>query len=349
MRKIKMMVVIGLLLGGTFGIAEAQVADALTQVGRNLTKQQADQLEQTVAAKPDDLDSRTKLLGYYFLRYRKDPVNKAARTKHVLWIIANRPEEEIAGNPECSLDVISDPEAYTEAKKLWQDHVAKNPSSVPILNHAASFFLLRDRQLAEEYLKKLQTLEPTKAEWKDRLAHLYQLDAMFPKGGASGRESAVKALEQKEEAYGLAKTAEEKFYMLSDLGSLSFKAGLLDKASDYANQLLKQAPEFVGNWNYGNAIHSANTTLGLVALQQKKVQEAKKHLIDSAVHKGSPQLNSFGPSMELAKALLAAGEKDAVVAYLKLCKRFWKMGQKSLDAWISEIQTTGTTTFQQRY
>lgn len=53
---------------------------------------------------------------------------------------------------------------------------------------------------------------------------------------------------------------------------------------------------------------------------------------------GSPQLNSFGPNMTLAKDLLERGERDAVLAYFEACRVFWKMGGNSLDAWRQDVE-----------
>ena len=48
------------------------------------------------------------------------------------------------------------------------------------------------------------------------------------------------------------------------------------------------------------------------------------------------QLNSFGPMMDVAKALLERGEKEAVVRYFELCSQFWNSdrGMAKLAEWI---------------
>jgi hypothetical protein len=49
-------------------------------------------------------------------------------------------------------------------------------------------------------------------------------------------------------------------------------------------------------------------------------------------------MNSFGPNVSLAKDLLEKGERDAVIQYLELCRKFWKMDNGRLDQWIKEIK-----------
>lgn len=53
---------------------------------------------------------------------------------------------------------------------------------------------------------------------------------------------------------------------------------------------------------------------------------------------GSPQLNSFGPNMTLARDLLQRGETAPVLAYFEQVRRFWKMGGGRLDAWSAAVE-----------
>ncbi len=93
-------------------------------------------------------------------------------------------------------------------------------------------------------------------------------------------------------------------------------------AARLAQQMLKNNTD-TRDWNYGNVIHQANQLLGLAALQEGRVTEAKQYLIAAAITPGSPQLNSFGPNMVLAQRLLERGEKNVVIQYLDLVARFW--------------------------
>lgn len=96
------------------------------------------------------------------------------------------------------------------------------------------------------------------------------------------------------------------------------------------------------DWNYGNAIQDSNQVLGRIALSKGDVAEAKKRLLASADSDGSPQLNSFGPNMRLAKELLDKGEKEVVLEYFDLCGKFWTMGAQRLATW-SDVVNEGKT------
>ncbi|MBA3539304.1 MAG: hypothetical protein H0T79_06720 [Deltaproteobacteria bacterium] len=77
--------------------------------------------------------------------------------------------------------------------------------------------------------------------------------------------------------------------------------------------------------------------LGHIALASDDVERAKAHLAASVATRGSPQMNSFGPDFDLAAALLARGERDAVLRYLDTCTRFWKHDGGRLARWTQAI------------
>jgi hypothetical protein len=112
-------------------------------------------------------------------------------------------------------------------------------------------------------------------------------------------------------------------------------AGDNAKAAAYAKETLAAAKEHADDWNAGNGVHHGHIALGLLALLQGDLPVARQHLLDAGRTKGSPQLDSFGPNMSLARELLAKGETAVVLEYLALCHDFWKMGAPRLDAWAA--------------
>jgi len=107
--------------------------------------------------------------------------------------------------------------------------------------------------------------------------------------------------------------------------------GRYDEAERYAGELKSLASNYESDWNYGNAVHDYNTALGYVNLKRGNRKAAVRYLLESGKTPGSPQLNSFGPNMSLANALLLEGEKKVVVSYFDLCKDFWP--RKELSDW----------------
>lgn len=121
-----------------------------------------------------------------------------------------------------------------------------------------------------------------------------------------------------------------------------------DEAELLAKQLLELSERYREDWYYGNAVHHAHTVLGQVELARGNPAAAEIELLESGRTPGSPQLNSFGPSMALAEQLLEMGRSEAVLEYLKLCKDFWcpddgettsvDQTRRTLDTWIFLVE-----------
>jgi hypothetical protein len=137
-------------------------------------------------------------------------------------------------------------------------------------------------------------------------------------------------------------TGEERSFALPQLAKAALKADALDRAAAYANDLLRSSS---ADPIYGQAVHDGNLVLGMIALRHGDVPQARRYLLESAKTKGSPTLDSFGPNMLLAKALLEKGERDAVLEYFESCRSFWTMGAAQLDAWAATVRGGGMPSF----
>ena len=134
-----------------------------------------------------------------------------------------------------------------------------------------------------------------------------------------------------------AKNEEEEFYALSRAAFAFVVLNNMPKAKCAAERFLELSVSFENNWNYGNAIHNANIVLGICSFDAGDINAAKKYLEQAGNTPGSPQLNSFGPNMQLAKKLLSVGERDVVLNYFNLCEKFWKRGHEWLRVWREKI------------
>lgn len=308
--------------------AFAANADSLAMSGGRLAAEEVESLEKQLEKEPDDIASRTKLLGYYFRKEFKDQSARQAKQKHVLWLILNSPESEVLGTPYGELDAFLDKEAYAQGKKAWIDQIKAKPANLNVLENSANFFLLHDRALAVESLQAARSLDMDDPKWPTKLGHLYSLD-MITNSLKVKITAAEKALEQFEIAYKLS-TDRGRDALLQSLAKTALAANKLEKAREYAEKTLSSNGS---GWNYGNNIHHGNIILGRIALASGNLEEAKKRLIAAGKTPGSPQLNSFGPNMSLAKELLEKGQKDAVIEYFDLCSKFWKSGKDRLSKW----------------
>jgi tetratricopeptide (TPR) repeat protein len=328
-----------LVLTGIGAGAEAQNSPGLSEArglamsGRKLTDQDAEALEKQLVDQPNDVGARTKLLGYYFGKQFQNRPAREAKQKHVLWLIENAPASEVLGMPEGSLDAILDPDAYSQGKKAWLDQLKKEPANLKLLDHSAAFFLIHDRNLAIQSLQAAGALDRENPRWPERLGHLYSLE-MNRHSAKERTDAAAKALEHYEIAYKLS-TDRGRDPLLKGLAKAALAAGRLDKAREYAEKMLSQNGS---GWNSGNNIHHGNLILGEIALTANRLDEAKDRLIKAGQTPGSPQLNSFGPNMTLAKDLLERHENDVVLEYFALCAKFWKLDRGRLEKWSADVK-----------
>lgn len=132
-----------------------------------------------------------------------------------------------------------------------------------------------------------------------------------------------------------------RFYSLDEQITTAYKANDFGKVKELAKENLGLAAVYRCNWNFGNAIHDTNRVLGLVSLKSGDIDRAASYLLKAGKSTGSPQLNSFGPELDLANELLQLGKVDAVKSYLKDIKSFWEMDNGQVDAWLAEIEKGG--------
>ncbi len=313
----------------------------LAAAGGGLSRKEAASLEQRIRDHSEDAESRARLLGIYLVN--QNGVNKAKRRRHVLWFIEHKPGDSITAYPYVWINRELDPAGYPTARRLWLKHLRGAPQPALLLG-AARFFQWTDPPRSLRLIRRLVRREPNNPKWIHELARYYWRQALEARSGRK-RGLASKALKYFEKEHSLKTDECSRWYGLSSLAETAFEAGELSKATAHAKAMLRFAPSFCENWNYGNAIHDGHTVLGRIALKKGEIHRATKHLREAGKTPGSPQLNSFGPSMKLARDLVVAGAKADVLAYLDDCATFWKRSDGALERWGSEIHQHGVSAF----
>jgi hypothetical protein len=130
-----------------------------------------------------------------------------------------------------------------------------------------------------------------------------------------------------------------RFLSLRGIGSRALERGDYDSCERLARELLTLAEEFRSDWNYGNAVHHGHLLLGRLALARGDLSRAAAELLEAGRTPGSPQLNSFGPNMALARELLQKRQTDPVLEYFALCRWFWlpEFAETKLKKWESDV------------
>jgi len=234
--------------------------------------------------------------------------------------------------------VYGDPARYAQRKAEWLTQVEARPQDLGVLQKAADFFMILDRPLAQDLLERARAVDPDNPNWTERLAQLHKLNAA---GGDVGES--IAALAEAERAHAMAIGSDR--VLPVGFPEMAFDAGDLPKAAAYAQTLLNEAPTYRNTYNYGNAIHKGNLVLGRIAVREGRLRDAVTFLRASGGTPGSPQLNSFGPNMSLAKDILEQGERGAVLDYFELCRVFWTMGGARLDTWANDVRAGRVPSF----
>ena len=138
-------------------------------------------------------------------------------------------------------------------------------------------------------------------------------------------------------------------WLLPDVAASAFENGEYERARRIAAEMVVRAtPPVAHPWedcNRGNSIHQGHMILGKVALKRGNVSAAKRELLLAGQTPGSPQLDSFGPNMSLARELLERGERDTVLAYFDECGTFWKGYLSKLGGWRKTVKAGGIPNF----
>ena len=329
--------------------AWAQGPSAKPALAQEITAEEANTLEQGLKTSPDNLAAREKLISYYFVAAltSRSPNLEEKREGHIFWIIEHHPESNLAGSPEAGIEPVGSSgstEGYQHAKQLWLAQVESHPDSLQVIRNAAQFVSLWDRALGRELLEKTLSLDPGDNAASSALAQSYMQERLVVQSPEEKIALAAKALSIRERGLN-SSNGNTRFYGLDEAADEAYEAGDLAKAELYASEVLQVAPQFKDDWNFGNALHKGNIILGRIALQRGDVSGAKQHLLAAGDTPGSPQLDSFGPNMTLAKELLEKGERETVLSYLQSCAKFWKMGGGQLQDWIATVKAGGVPDF----
>lgn len=316
------------------------LASDLVREGRTLSQESAKKLEETVKSDPSDLSARARLLGYYFFTSLPSAgrvPTLQARRRHILWIIQNRPDADIGGFPEATLDPtghpLADKEGYNRARQLWLQQVETYKGNSSVLGHAAKFLQLHDKEIAEGLLKRGQALHPNDPSWSMRLGYLYALGILGVNGlNQTGIPTSV---DPSAAQGGFAKKARKELgasrdvVVLGTAGSILFQYGSMLRAmpkikSDYhavAEEILKRGEALEPNnpaWSamlgelYKLDTLTSRSPAGKAASAKKALEQFEK----SASMLGDKP-DGLSALENLAKTSFEAGEVEKAKAYAR--------------------------------
>jgi hypothetical protein len=174
----------------------------LMEQGANLGPGAAQDLEAQIEKNPEDLAARTKLLGYYYYQWMQpgEAAARAARRKHILWLIECHPDSPILNLAEAAIEEsgnsLADPEGYKKARQLWLSQMDARKGDAALLGNLAKFFQMTDKNLAESALLQAKAIQPNNYEWDWRLGYLYGMGVLGVDAlGLNGQPTSVNEIE----------------------------------------------------------------------------------------------------------------------------------------------------------
>lgn len=295
-------------------------------------------LEKQVSDGDTSFDSRLKLLGYYSRNKFRIPACRAARIKHIAWMVTNYPSHFVSGMPECEVfPGIDRWREFHNICKLWRQQANLHWSDPKVVGNAGASFLLNQKELAERYFKRAKELEPNNSRWSDRLSQVYEF---------MGPTYEHLALAERERSYSLSDSIFDRLSALIKLPGLAYEAGDYNRTVAYAADLLQlaEASKQEQGWQfqYPMAIEAANIALGRLALHNGDVKAAAQYLLQTLPEKRG-EFDGLNPDRQLAAELFAAGERKAVLEWIERCKQYlqipdWKERvERGISPWPYEL------------
>lgn len=313
------------------GLAQGQ-KDAFALVLGSRVGPTGPQWERELERKPDDVALRARLLGYYQLAGRD-----ADRQRHVFWLIRHRPSARVLGIGFADLPHWWNQGTFAKARALWQTQVQRHPEDPRVLQNAAEFLRLADREKARSLLERAQRAAPRDAGVVWRLGYWHDLE--MRRRGADRQAEARRALELYERWHQMSGGRVALDMTYAGLATTAFEAGERERAREWAARLVewagRQRPE-----PDGDGLLTGHRLLGRVALHAGDRKLARFHLLEAVRTPPDGSLLTGDPGHAFVTEMVNAGERAAVIEYLRLGKRFWD--EEQLDAWIAGVRAGRT-------
>lgn len=335
------------------------LTDFIEQMFREPKKLTAGEVKNTEALlvrEPENIEARKSLLAYYgSYGTKQTAATEKAQLKHRIWFIQNRPEipgSEVIGFfdvSEFSRDAI-----YDLLKAEWLKQVALHPHKSQIRLNAASFMSYVEPSAAISLLSEGEKIDPEEYEFPLKLAEIYESRSRDPKVEAAlQRNYLTLALEKGEQALSQIKKERsrerdrDRKRLLVNLSRVGLKLKNYGRTRAFATELILDFGNDPDEFGYEEAAHKGNIVLGRIALAENDIEKAKEHLliaIRAPLRSESPWLSDI--DLDLARELLAKGEKDAILEYVRLYlslrerekETYYKSEISALKSWQEQIK-----------
>jgi len=229
--------------------------------------------------------------------------------------------------------------------------------------NAFEFIRRNDRETAEQILGDGMKIDPDNYQFPLELSRMFHNPSNELKAESPGEKLAriTKELQFGHAAVSLLKKERsqerdaERKDLIQNLAQTAFELEKYDDAASLATELILDFGNDAGDVTFDSAAHIGNIILGRVALKRHDPKKAAEYLL-IAIRAPLRKEKSWLPDIDttLAKELFAAGEKDAVAEYFRLCEGLWNLKNektlfdyqtKALQLWQEQIKQGKTPSF----
>lgn len=300
----------------------------LLEKGKALTEERAKVLETNLKANPQNISERLQLIGFY----RRKMGCEKLRAVHLFWMIENCPDNQVwrhivlmGFTQNNTIDEV------VFAKEAWSKKANSNPANSDIVGNAGMFLIESEFDIGKELLTRACSLSPNDDFWPAELSQFCFWQAQTSEVNRfQNFEAALDSGERFLFLYG--SEGGRKNSAIRWRAHLRCALSALElKKFDHAKQHATSAFESCKN---DDVIPKASLSiLGLIALQNGSVDEAKKQLLEL-----DQKYDVDSTDLRLANELVKMGHSSTVIEYLSKCKSrgLWK--NRPIDGWIEELK-----------
>lgn len=306
-----------------------QIVNAVTQ-GRKISEAESHDLELLIEKDPANLECRVIVCSYYWSRGSIKA--KYELSKHSLWLIEHKPEDSATSDPVFYIDKYLCPEPFEVGRRLWDSHLT-NRLSPCIVKNAYRYFRIHEPEHSLSLLQSGLRAFPGDTELCSTLLneYLFRLSYKSPIDSDALFDLAIEMRRRLVELSGSVDPYQEIKIAIQALDLCRYS-----EAQRHANCVL----ESINNSGQYQArfFHSAQTVLGLCALQNSDLPGALKHLESSIKLAVSDEPPNFSPCLRLARDLLLLRQVEPVVSFLRGCARIQPKMRNKILIWAIQIR-----------
>lgn len=315
--------------------------------------EQAQDWLERLARDPGDLSARASWLGWCSLALTSDPGLLRRAFEHLEWLVRNHPTLDFTSQVCLMYTRNAGSALKDELRTLWRERSERPDADARELGNAARFFRVDDPAYGLELLARAAAQEPQSSYWPCILADAHIRRAHLrawpdPKAGEwysrlYDPSICSLALEAAERARSIGKPDIPADFQLFTHMIAAAGAGRWERAAEISREFLALSSSMeLPAEQREHRLHHAHQVLGHAALRRGERETARSELRLSLACITPDSPGFWHPSPGLAFELQAAGEHEAMVEYLELCRPRWKESQAQLDLWQAQARSGRT-------